>query len=358
MKVWHLISNRWNSAISEYALSAARAMKLAGAETLITPLQSSLIEARFIDQEFSVESVDHFGLGNYGRLFTLSKKFNPDIIFTYGGPETTAAMFIKTGRKLIRFYGQRADGLSITRQIFGRLGHFHVDRLIAPSQFVGKPLRVITGGEVDVVPLGCDQKKFFFIDAHRAKRPEILIFGRIDPVKGHREFLPILKELITIAKSKGDPIPRLRIVGLPANLSVSHLRTEADRFDLSEDDLIIQCEKIANVAGLMSESSLGLVSSIGSEVICRVAQEFLMCGTPVITTSVGSLPEVFVDKSFGGYYDHTKPVEAAEKIYKWLCLGHCETNLQRQARSLAAQRFFSIERMSEDLMRIVRSTLS
>jgi glycosyltransferase involved in cell wall biosynthesis len=358
MKVWHLISNRWNSAISEYALSAARALKLAGAETLITPLQSSPIEARFIAHEFSVESVDHFGPSKYGRLVALSKKFDPDIIFTYGGPETTAAMFIKNGRKLIRFYGQRADGLGMTRQFFGRVGHFHVDRLIAPSYFVGEPLRGITGGEVDVVPLGCDQKKFSFLDTSRAKRPEILIFGRLDPVKGHREFLPILKELIIMAKSKGDPIPRLRIVGMPANLSPSHLRAEADQFDLSEDDLIIQCEQVANVAALMSESSLGLVSSLGSEVICRVAQEFLLCGTPVITTGVGSLPEVFVDKSFGNYYDHTKPAEAAAKIYNWLCLGHCESNLQRQARSLAAKRVFSIERMAEDLIRIVRSTLS
>lgn len=358
MKVWHLISNRWNSAISEYALSAARAMKLAGAETLITPLQSSPIEARFIAQEFSVESVDHFGPGKYDRLFALSKKFNPDIIFTYGGPETTAALFIKTGRKLIRFYGQRADGLSMTRQFFSRVGHFHVDRLIAPSQYVGQPLRGITGSDVDVVPLGCDQKNFSFQDINRAKRPEILIFGRLDPVKGHREFFPILKELITMAKSKGEPIPRLRIVGVPANLSASYLRAEAERLELSEDDLVIQCERVANVAALMSESSLGLVSSIGSEVICRVAQEFLLCGTPVITTGVGSLPEVFVDRSFGDHYDHTKPAEASAKIYNWLCLGHCESNLQRQARSLAAQRVFSIERMSEDLIRIVRSTIT
>lgn len=354
MKVWHLISNRWNSAISEYALSAARALKLAGAESLITPLQSSPIEARFVNHEFVVDSVDHFGPGKYARLFGISKKFDPDVIFTYGGPETTAAMFIKNGGKLIRFYGQRTDGLGVARQILGRIGHFNVDRHIAPSQFVGEPLRGMTSSAVDIVTLGCDQSRFSFQDVRRMARPEILIFGRLDPVKGHREFFHVFTELIALAKTKGDPIPRLRIIGLPANLSASHLLIEAERRGIAKDDLVVQCEQITNIAALMSEASLGLISSIGSEVICRVAQEFLLCGTPVITTSVGSLPEVFVDKSFGDYYNHLQPAaESASKIYKWLRLGHCETNLQRQARSIAARRFFSIERMSKDLTGIM-----
>jgi glycosyltransferase involved in cell wall biosynthesis len=358
MKVWHLISNRWNSAISEYALSAARALKQAGAETLVTPLQSSPIEARFQAHGFNVESVENFGPAKYARLFSLSKNFEPNLIFTYGGPETTAAIFVKNGRKLIRFYGQRADGLGVARQILGRMGHFHVDRLIAPSRFVSEPLCGITGGGVDVVMLGCDHSKFAFVDVQRAKRPEILIFGRLDPVKGHREFFPVFKDLVSIAKSKGDPVPRLRIVGLPANLSLSHLRTEAEKFGLSQDDLTIQCERVESVAAVMSECSLGLVSSIGSEVICRVAQEFLLCGTPVITTGVGSLPEIFVDKTFGDFYDHLQPKEAAAKIYQWLCTGHCEAKVQRQTRALAAQRVFSIERMSEDLIKIAEATVS
>ena len=357
MKVWHLISNRWNSAISEYALSSARALKLAGAETLITAMQSSPIQTRFVDHGFSVENVEHFGPAHYARLYATAKKYGPDIIFTYGGPETTAAFFLKKDRKLVRFYGQRADGLGLAKQVLGRMGHLHVDRLIAPSRIVGEPLRGVTGGHIDIVVLGCDQEKFSFQQIPRAKRPELLIFGRLDPVKGHREFFPVFRELLAIARSKGDPAPRLRILGLPANLSAAHLFMAAQRHGISTDDVVIQCERIANVAAVMSETSLGLVSSIGSEVICRVAQEFLMCGTPVVTTNIGSLPEVFVDRSFGDFYDYTKPMDAAVKIYSWLTRGHCETGLQRQERSLAAQRIFSIERMSRDLSGVIKNLL-
>ena len=353
MKIWHLISNRWNSAISEYALSASRALREVGADTLVTSLQGSPIESRFHSHEFNLESVPHFGPSMYPKIFSLAKKFDPNIILTYGGPETTAAIFGKFGRRLIRFYGQSANGQNFAKSVLGKVGHLHVDDVLAPSRFVSEPLRQTIGPNVHVVGLGCDANVFKWVDSNRAHRPEILIFGRLDPVKGHREFFPIFKQLLNIAKDKGDPMPRLRIVGLPANLSATHLWAAAHSQGLNENDLSIECQKVEDVASLMSQASLGLVSSLGSEVICRVAQEFLMCGTPVVTTSVGSLPEIFIDSQFGEVFSHELAGDSASRIYRWLCQGHCESKVQRQTRAQAAQRAFSITRMSEALLSLI-----
>lgn len=353
MKVWHLISNRWNSAISEYALSASRALRDAGVDTLVTPLQGSPIEGRFNTYKFDVESVPHFSPSIYPKIFSLAKKFDPNIIVTYGGPETTAAIFGKFGRRLIRFYGQRTDAQNFGRALIGKFGHLHVDDVLAPSRFVSEPLRQIVGHNVHVVGLGCDADVYKWVDSHRATHPEILIFGRLDPVKGHREFFPIFKKVIGMARDKGDPLPRLRIVGLPANLSAAHLWTAANSVGLTNNEVSIECEKVEDVASLMSQASLGLVSSLGSEVICRVAEEFLMCGTPVVSTNVGSLPEVFVDRQFGEVFNYDQQEDSASKIYKWLCQGHCESKTQRQSRASAAQGVFSIKRMSELLMRVI-----
>ncbi len=353
MKIWHLISNRWNSAISEYAISTARALNDLGAQQLVTPLKTSPVESRFDLLKFSLESVDHFGPSAYLRLIAMSAKFAPDVVFTYGGPETTAAFFFKPGQKIIRFYGQRVEDRGMPRSIISRLAHRHVRKVIAPSRLVAEPLEKLLDCKVNVITLGCDQKTFFFNDTNRRARPEILIFGRLDPVKGHREFLPIFKKILETAKAKGDPRPRLRIVGLPANISETHIRAAADALGLLNDDVIIQCERVQDVAALMSGTSLGLVSSLGSEIICRVAQEFLMCGAPVVTTSVGSLPEIFTNQAFGMVYDHHNPNGNIDALYNWLCLGHCESKKDRQTRAFMAQNAFSIQRMSADLDKLL-----
>lgn len=353
MKIWHLISNRWNSAISEYAISTARALNDLGAQQVVTSLKASPVESRLDILKFSLESIDHFGPSAYTRLIAMSAKFSPDFVFTYGGPETTAAFFFKPGQKIIRFYGQRIEDRGMPRSMISRLAHRHVRKVIAPSRLVADPLEKLLDCEVSVITLGCDQKTFFFNDTNRSARPEILIFGRLDPVKGHREFLPFFKKILETAKAKGDPRPRLRIVGLPANISETHIRAAADAIGLLSDDVIIQCERVQDVAALMSGASLGLVSSLGSEIICRVAQEFLMCGTPVVTTSVGSLPEIFTNQTFGMAYDHHNLNESADALYKWLCLGHCESKKDRQTRALMAQKAFSIQRMSTDLDKLL-----
>ncbi len=357
MKVWHLISNRWNSAISEYAISTARALSDLGAQQVVTSLKGSPAESRFDVLNFSLESIDHFGPSSYARLVAMSAKLAPDFIFSYGGPETTAALFFKPGQKIIRFYGQRVEDRGIPRGFITRLAHQHVRKVIAPSRVVAEPLEKLLGCSVNVITLGCDQKTFYFSDTNRSGRPEILIFGRLDPVKGHREFLPFFKKIIETSKTKGDPRPRLRIVGLPANISETHIRVTAESLGLSNDDVIIQCERVQDVAALMSGASLGLVSSIGSEIICRVAQEFLMCGTPVLTTSVGSLPEIFTNETFGTSYDHHDPVAGIDTFYRWLCAGHCESKKDRQIRALMAQKAFSIQRMSADLDKLLNGLM-
>jgi len=355
MKIWHLISNRWNSAISEYALSSALACRELGFETFVTPLGASPIESRFIEKSFELQSIDHFGPSRYAKLAALGAHFSPDIILTYGGPETTAAMFMKGHRKLIRFHGQRASEQGPWAVFARKFGQLHVDRIITPSSFVADGLRKTAQCPIDIVPLGCDEKKYCFKDVDRGERPELVIFGRLDPVKGHREFLTIFGRLTEIAKQEKRLAPLLRIVGLPANLSSRHLLEGAATLGVSSEDIEIQCERITDVAALMSRASLGVIPSIGSEVICRVAEEFLLCGTPVVTTNVGSLPEIFVEPGFGHCYGDHDNLEGAARIFQELVNSHGESSADRLARAQLAASHYSIKTMSETLSKTISS---
>ena len=355
MKIWHLISNRWNSAISEYALSSVLACRELGLETLITPLLASPIESRFIEKGFEVHSVDDFGPSRYLKLKALGARFLPDIILTYGGPETTAAMFMKGDRKLIRFHGQRASEQGPWAVFTRKFGQLHVDRIITPSSFVADGLRKTAQCTIDIVPLGCDEKKYGYKDIDRGERPELVIFGRLDPVKGHREFLPIFRRLTEIAKREKRVCPLLRIVGLPANLSSRHLLESAATLGVASQDIEIQCERITDVAALMSRASLGVIPSLGSEVICRVAEEFLLCGTPVVTTNVGSLPEIFVEPGFGHCYGSHDNLAGAARIYEELVKSHRESSAERGVRAQLAASHYSIKKMSQALSQTIYS---
>ena len=104
--VWHLCSNRWNSAITEYALRSAQALKLSGWHSELSALPSSPCAKRAGEYgvggpSFRFKFSDLFRLRAYARILM------PTVIVTYGGPETFLARFL--GVPVVRFRGQDSD---------------------------------------------------------------------------------------------------------------------------------------------------------------------------------------------------------------------------------------------------------
>ena len=95
----------------------------------------------------------------------------------------------------------------------------------------------------------------------------------------------------------------MRIIGNPENISERDLWAKARELKLSEHNLQITPHRVGNLPTVYSSATLGVIPSTGSEWITRVANEFLLCGTPIWTTNVGSLGEV-IDRDQDGYiYD-------------------------------------------------------
>ena len=359
MKIWHLISNRWNSAISEYAISAARATVTMGADVLTTSMAGSPVEKRILELGLRSGTVEHFGPGKIPYLAAAARKIDPDIIMTYGGPETTAAHFFKGRARLVRFYGYQSGDVIPLGAVAKKIGHLRVDHIITPAEIISRSLSDVVTCPVSTVVLGCDEQLFKPVNVASEQRPSLLIFGRLDPVKGHREFLEVFAEILrrSIDHSglQKNLRPKLKIVGLPANLSAAHIHAVARELKISTDDYEILCERVADVAHLMSSATLGVVSSLGSEAICRVAQEFLLCGTPVVTTAVGSLPEIFKEENFGLVYASDDKIASARKIYEILMTSYQDQMSVRHARSEMARAHFSLPAMSQRLSEILHS---
>ena len=92
-----------------------------------------------------------------------------------------------------------------------------------------------------------------------------------------------------------------------------------------------------------------MVSSIGSEIICRVAEEFLCCGTPVFVSGVGSLPEVLISEDMGLSYGGLESSVAAQKMTQKLLNYSVETRQQRLDRGIRAKDAFSLAVMGQRL---------
>jgi glycosyltransferase involved in cell wall biosynthesis len=348
MRVLHLNSNRWNSAITEYALSLGRAFRALDAASLCVGLDSSPYLIRAHRLGFEATAVGSFGFGSLGIVKKIIEEFKPTHIICYGGPETTLCRFLPGTYKIIRFKGQASDSINWLNSTVQKISWSFLDLILTPSLALAN--EVAFGDHCHVLELGCDQDKFFF-DSKNFVKSEVstaLIFGRFDPVKGHREFIEIFAE----AKKVADFPIQLKIVGEPANVSVAHLDQWTKEAGLVlGQDVVIDARRVPDVAALMTGVDLGVVSSVGSEYICRVAQEFLLCGTRIFVSGVGSLAETIKKPTFGQSYKSNDNVALA--LVEELRAARCESVHDKQLRAADASGVFSLDAMSYHLQTVL-----
>ena len=129
----------------------------------------------------------------------------------------------------------------------------------------------------------------------------MLIVGRFDPVKGHARFFEITKKILD-SWDIDLPKPVLHIVGEKANLTGEDLVKQGESRGLVHGkNFIITQKLIKNIEEIMSAAAIGVIPSLDSEVICRTAEEFLLCGIPVLVSGAGSLDELLFDGAGASY---------------------------------------------------------
>lgn len=356
MIVWHLVSNRWNSAITEYALSCARALEMAGHKCVFTPMAGSPAGARARTAGLDVRPISHFSPMRVTQLSQMAKEVAPDVIMTYGGPETVLSAFLRGPKKakVIRFRGQALDPTSAVDKARHRLSHAHVDLILTPSTALARDIEVRhPGSRAAFVMLGVDEQRFFRVPPNvPPARPEALMLGRLDPVKGHDA---VFKVFARVLADWPGPYPRpvLHVVGEPANLSVVAVEELARAAGLTVgDDVLLTSKRVADIAQVLSTATLGIVPSIGSEIIARVAEEFLLCGTPIVVSGVGSLEETLFDGA-GFSYRGKDPDAAAVLVRDALLKSLGESEAAKVIRARHAKELFSLAAMGKSLNSLI-----
>lgn len=348
---WHLSSNRWNSAITEYAISTARALQSLGHGGVFFPLQGSPAHKR-VSTHLTFYPMPDFTLLRLPMLLARFRRERPEAIFCYGGAETVLALALKrlTGVKVVRFRGQETKSFGSFNRLRQRWSHQGIDFILSPSELISGELRRLgLKSPIVTVPLGCDQQRYCHVPKEsKDGRPRMLVFGRFDPVKGH---LPMIERTAEILRMWGNQPsrPQLHIVGEPANVSAADLVRAVEHVGLViDDDVRITTERTADVAALMSGAVLGVVPSLGSEIICRVAEEFLLCGTPVAVSAAGSLPEIIFPGA-GFCFGAKSEVDTVQAFIEWIRTSLGESEEDKFARAAAAVQRFSLPAMASGL---------
>jgi glycosyltransferase involved in cell wall biosynthesis len=94
-----------------------------------------------------------------------------------------------------------------------------------------------------------------------------------------------------------------------------------------------------DIRQLMGFADVGVVSSVESEVICRVAVEFFSVATPVVAFPTGCLPEI-IRHGENGYLAETKTADSlTEELRKILANPELCERLGQGARRDAETRF-------------------
>jgi len=114
------------------------------------------------------------------------------------------------------------------------------------------------------------------------------VVGRIRPVKGQRVLLQGISKLLS-------EFPDLVLLMPYRDTSenepeMTELRKAINQLDLKDHIRLIP--ERDDILQIMEFTDLGIVSSVDSEVICRVAMEFFSVGTPVVAFPTGCLPEI------------------------------------------------------------------
>jgi glycosyltransferase involved in cell wall biosynthesis len=355
--VWHISSNRWNSAITEYALSCANALRGKGFQTVFSPLKNSIAEHRAQGYGLNVKSFKDFGLAGITTIKRLNREIKPDIIFVYGGQETFLTKFITSPRvKVYRVRGQAYEAPVMAGKFLNALSYSHCQKIIAPCDVIKQQMAGMVNIPIETVILGCDSKVFFPYESLESpspnERPEIVNLGRLDPIKGHKRLMAIMRHVLDRWPNKKSK-PLLHVIGLPANLSEVDIAKYAEQAGLVlGEDVKISAQRMNPIAEYLTKASLGIVPSIDSELICRVSEEFLLCGTPLIVSGAGALEEVLFD-SAGASYKGLSDADAAELIVKWLEKSLSEGQHTKKMRAERAKQLFSLNAMAENLVKVI-----
>ena len=330
---------RWWNAEAAYAATLARELLNAGHKVWVLTLPNSLNETKLrnwnlpIITDIPLSSSNPWQLWRaYRRLQSLIEEQQIQIVNAHRSEGFPLLVLLRQRLKSFALIRTRGTTRPLRDHWLNRKLHEDwIESVIVPAQVIASQLRQILNLPSERLQVIYYPVNPSSIDSQgeseaRQSRLECLdrlgiprhcrvigIVGRIRPVKGQRI---LLKSFATLRKRFPDIVllmlyrdtneTEAEWQGLLQDLVESNLQQSVYLYGYRED-----------VLEIMRHTDIGVVSSVDSEVICRVAVEFFSVGKPVIAFPTGALPEIIQD-GVTGRIAKDKSAEALAEILEWM----------------------------------------
>ena len=125
-------------------------------------------------------------------------------------------------------------------------------------------------------------------------------------------------------------------------------------YKLSSNDVVIETKRVRDISKEMSLATIAAIPSLWSEEICRVAEEFLLCGTAVIVSGVGALEDALFDDESGVSYKNLSEKDRVILFLDWIHKEFKAPHVTRLKRAQRAKKYFSLESMGDNFSKILK----
>lgn len=330
---------RWWNAEAAYAAILARELLNAGHKVWVLTLPNSLNETKLrnwnlpIITDIPLSSSNPWQLWRaYQRLKSLIEEQQIQIVNAHRSEGFPLLVLLRQRLKSFALIRTRGTTRPLRDHWLNRWLHEDwIESVIVPAQVIASQLRQVLNlpperlhviyYPVNPSTIGvkgeseAQQSRLECLD--RLGIPKhcrvIGIVGRIRPVKGQRI---LLKSFVALRKR----FPDIVLLMLYRDTNETEAEWQGLLQDLVESNLLQSVYLYGyreDVLEIMRHTDIGVVSSVDSEVICRVAVEFFSVGTPVVAFPTGALPEIIQD-GVTGRIAKDKSAEALAEILEWM----------------------------------------
>lgn len=304
MRTIQVVNVRWHNATAWYGLELAKLLSEAGHETLVLglPDTESFARAQALGLDpvgLPLNSPNPLVLAGLGRTMTrLMRDFRPDVVNCHRGESFFLWGLLK---KLQNFALVRTRGDQRLPKNTGgnRLLHRSMaDALIATNSHMAQHFKTvlhIPPARVHTVFGGVDTRRFAFDPQGRvavrarygfASDDRVLgLLGRFDDVKGQQELIQATAAL----RAEGFPV-KLLLIGFATATSQETVEGWIAEAGMGEH---VRISGLVNdVTAHLSAVDVAVLASKWSETIARAALEFMAADRPLLSTSVGVMPDL------------------------------------------------------------------
>ena len=188
-----------------------------------------------------------------------------------------------------------------------RMPNEGLDAVIACSGFIKENAVVNVGFPIDVIYNFVDLKEVG--DPNYVKEDFILFVGALVPAKG----ISTLTKAAEILEDEGVTTP-IKVIGSSRLWNVDCDDVVVEEFSKRKNIEFLGPKKHIDVIGYMKNAALGVMPSVFPDPSPFVAYEFQACGTPVVASNVGGIPEILEDGETGFLVSPENPGELADKL--------------------------------------------